>query len=243
MKAKRNRIVIDLNQPPPPGSRWRGGKKRSGRVRRILALIGIFLLLLVVVIAAGGYFWWQHYKGQPAYTLALVVDAAQRNNKDEMNRLLDMDKIAASLVSDVRITLTASSILNNLAPAQVDQMTANLAPKLKESLQEVLPPEIQRVTERAKGKPFVFVAVTAPYFANIKQNGASAAVDFKFKDERIQLTMQQTEQVWRITAIKDDRLTNIIADAAKKDASQRGQQFQDEISRRLKELQTPSPSP
>jgi len=243
MKAKRNRIVIDLNQPPPPGSRWRRGKKRSGRVGRILALIGIFLLLVVVAIAAGGYFWWQHFKGQPAYTLALVVDAAQRNDKDELNRLLDMDKIAASFVSDVRITLTGSAILNNVAPAQVDQMTANLTPKLKESLQEVLPPEIQRVTERAKGKPFVFVAVTAPYFANIKKNGASAAVDFKFKDEQIQLTMDQTEQAWRITAIKDNRLTNIIADAAKKDTSQRGQQFQDEVSRRLKELQTPTPSP
>jgi hypothetical protein len=77
----------------------------------------------------------------------------------------------------------------------------------------------------------------------VQQNGANANVDLKFKDEQIQLTMLQTGDAWRITSIKDDRLTTIIADAAKNGASQRGQEFQDEIMRRLKDLQTQKPSP
>jgi hypothetical protein len=55
--------------------------------------------------------------------------------------------------------------------------------------------------------------------------------------------MLPTGDAWRITSIKDDRLTTIIADAAKNGASQRGQEFQDEIMRRLKDLQTQKPSP
>lgn len=242
--SKRNRIVIDLNQPPPPGGfRRRSTNRRSGRAGRVLVLIGIILVVVVLGVCAGGYFWWQHYKAQPAYTLALLVDAAQRDDKQEMDRILDIDKIAESFVSEVRSRLTGSSILNSLLPSQVDQIAANITPKLKETLREVLPPEIQRVTEPAKGKPFILLALSVPYFATIQQNGATATVDMKFKDEQIQLTMQQTEQAWRITSIKDDRLTNIIADTARKAASQHGAQFQDEILRRLKDLQTPTPSP
>ena len=241
MKSKRNRIVIDLNQPPPPG--WRPRGKRSGRAGRVLAVIAIILIMVVIGAVAGGYFWWQHFKGQPGYTLALLVDAAQRNDNDEMNRILDIDKIAENFVSEVRSRLTGSSILNAVAPSQLDQMTADLTPKLKNTLREVLPPEIQRVTEPAKGKPFILLALSVPYFASTQKNGTSATVDLKFKDEQIQLTMQQNGDAWRVTSIKDDRLTNIIADAAKKGLSQRGQQTQDEIIRRLKELQTQTPKP
>ena len=85
--------------------------------------------------------------------------------------------------------------------------------------------------------------MAVPYFANVRQDGESATVDLKFKDEQIQLTMQQASDAWRIVSIKDDRLTNIIADAAKKGLSQRGSQLQDQIIRKLKDLQTPSASP
>lgn len=206
----------------------------------MLAILGVLLFIIVIGAAAGGYFWWQHFKGQPGYALALLVDAAQHNDQDEMNRILDMDKIAENFVADVRSRVTGSSIVNSLAPGQLDQLAANLTPKLKDTLRESLPPEIQRVTEPAKGKPFILVAVGVPYFATIQRNGASAVVDLKFKDEPIQLTMQQNGDAWRVTSIKDDRLTNIIADAAKKGLSQRAQ---DEILQRLKDLRAPSPSP
>jgi hypothetical protein len=243
--SKRNRIVIDLNQPPPPGGfRRRAGGKRSGRAGRILALIGVILVVLLVAIVAGGFFWWQHYKSGPSYALAVLVDASQRSDTQQIDRTLDIDKIAEGFVAEVRAKLTGSALLNSLLPAQADQVAANIAPKLKETLREVLPSEIQRVCAPAKGKPFFLIAVSVPYFASVEQNGANAKVDLKFKDEQIQLTMLQAGDGWRVTSIKDDRLTTIIADAAKNGASQRGQQFQDEIKRRLNDLQKkPSPSP
>src|SRR5690349_21763671 len=243
--GKRNRIVIDLNTPPPPGGfRRRASGKRAGRAGRVLLLIGIVLLVVFVGIVAGGYFWWQHFKSGPAYALAMIVDASQRNDNQQVERALDIDKISEGFVADVRAKLTGSSLLNSLLPSQVDQVAANLTPKLKETLREVLPPEIQRVSAPAKGKPVFLIALTAWYLAHIQQNGANSIIDLKFKDEQIQLTMLQTGDGWRITSIKDDRLTTIIADAAKNGASQRGQQFQEEIKRRLNDLQQkPSPSP
>ena len=98
---------------------------------RVLAIIGIVLVAIVVAIAAGVYFWWQHYKSQPAYTLALLVDAAQRNDNQEIDRILDMDKISEGFVADVRARLTGTSLLNNVLPSQADQITANLTPQAK----------------------------------------------------------------------------------------------------------------
>lgn len=244
MKSKRNRIVIDLNQPPPPG--WRPRNKRSGKAGRILAIIGVVLLVVLIGAGVGGFFWWQNFKSKPAYTLALMVDAAQRDDRQALNSTLDLDKISEAFVADVRSRVTGNSILNSLLPNQLDQIVANITPKLKETLSEVLPTEIKRVTEPAKGKPVFLIALSAPYFADIKQNGSSATVDLKFNDEKIQLTMQQAEDRWRVVAIRDDRLTTIIADAAKKGLSSRGSEFQDEINRRLRDwqsTQTPSPSP
>ena len=243
MKSKRNRIVIDLNQPPPPGGFRRSRGARSGRAGRILAIIGVVLLLLLIGVGVGAFFWWQHVKSQPAYTLALLIDAAQRDDRQELDRILDIDKISEGFVSDVRSRVTGTSILNSLVPSQLDQIVSNITPRLKETLREVLPAEIRRVTEPAKGKPVFLIALTAPYFATIKQTGASATVDLKFKDEQIQLTMQQAEDRWRVISIRDDRLTNIIVDTAKKGLSQRGSQVQDEIIRRLRDMQTPRPSP
>lgn len=240
MKRKRNRIVIDLNQPQADPRAARSGRSRASKV---LLIAGIVLVAIVIGIATGAYFWWQSYKAGPSYTLALLVDAAQRNDHQEIDRILDMDKIAETFVGDVRSRLTGSSILNSLLPAQVDQLVATITPKLKQTLREVLPGEIQRVSAPAKGKPFILIALGVPYLVNVKQDGATATFDLKFNDEQIQVTMQQAENSWRIVSIKDDRLANIIADAARKGVSERGSGLQDEIQRRLKDWKMPTPSP
>jgi uncharacterized membrane protein len=243
MKSKRNRIVIDLDKAQAAPGSGRFSRRRSGRLGRILLIIGVALSVILIGIAAGAYFWWQHYKAQPAYTLALLVDASQRNDNQEIDRLLDMDKIAESFVADVRARLTGSSVLNSILPSQADQLAANLTPQLKQTLRELLPGEIQRITEPAKGKPFILIALGVPYFADVKQKGASATADMKLKDEQIQLLLrQQGTDSWRIEAIKDDRLTGIIADAAKKGLTQRGSRFQDELRRQLQDWKLPSSS-
>ena len=242
MNAKRNRIVIDLNQP------YRGraapkSRQRTGRAGRVLGIIAIVLAIVIVGVAAGAYFWWQHYKAQPAYTLALLVDAAQRNNNEEFDRILDMDKVTDNFLSEVRSRVTGySSPIGNFLPSQVDQAVALIRPKLKDTLQAALPTEIQRVSEPAKGKPLIVVALAVPYFVNIKQDRNSATGDIKTNNEQIQLIMEPGQNNWRIVSIKDDRLTAIIAEAARKGLSTRGNQLQDEVQRQLQRLM-PSASP
>src|SRR5712691_9493599 len=184
MKLTRNRIVIPLDKARAgePG-RVRGRTRHSGRAGRVLGFIAIVLVVVIIGALAGGYFWWRHYQSQPAYSLALLVDAAQRNDGAEIDRLLEMDKITNDFVTQVKARVPGSSLL----PAQIEQ---SLTPKLKPTVRDELVKEVQRLTERAKGKPFPLIALAVPYFVNDTQNGSAATAEMRLEDQQIKLTMR-----------------------------------------------------
>ncbi len=238
MKLRRNRIVIPLDQAraEEPG---RVRARRSGRAGRILGFIAIVLVVVIVGALAGGYFWWRHYQTQPAYSLALLVDAAQRNDGAEIDRLLDMDKITTDFVLQVKARVPGASTVGGLLAAQVEQ---NLTPKLKPTVRDELIKEVQRLTERAKGKPFPLVALAVPYLVDIKQDGNAATAEMKLQDEQIKLTMQaDAAGRWQTVAIQDDKLADLIADSVKKNLPRSPAQWQDALEKQLKGLSLRTP--
>jgi uncharacterized membrane protein len=234
MKFRRNRIVIPLDNARTE-KQGRVRARRSGRAGRVLGFIAIVLVVVIVGALAGGYFWWRHYQAQPAYSLALLVDAAQRNDGAEIDRLLDMDKITSDFVTQVKARVPGSSLL----PAQVEQ---TLTPKLKPTVRDELIKEVQRLTERAAGKPFPLVALAVPYFVEIKQEGNAATAAMKLEDQQIKLTMQaDATGRWQTVAIQDDKLADLIADSVKKNLPKSPAQWQDALERQLKGLSLPTP--
>ncbi len=245
MKLRRNRIVIDLDKARVDQQ----GRARAGRSRRAGRTLGIIAVVLAVIIvgaAVGGIYGWRHYQTQPAYSLALLVDAAQRNDGAEIDRLLDMDKITADFVAQVKARVPGASTLpaqaDQALPAQADQAFANLSPKLKPTARDELIKEVQRLTEQANGKPFAIVAIAVPYFVNIKQDGNTASAETKLQDEQIKLTMQaDAAGGWQIVAVQDDKLAELIADSVRKNLPKAPSQWQDELERQLKGLNLPKP--
>ena len=234
MKLKRNRIVIDLDKARSD-EQGRVRERRSGRVGRVLKFIALVLVVVIIGAAVGGYFWWRHYQSLPAYSLALLVDAAQRNDGAEIDRLLDLDKITSDFVTQVKARVPGSSLL----PAQVEQ---TLTPKLKPTVRAELIKELQRLTEQAKGKPFPLVALAVPYLVDVKQNGNTATAEMKLQDEQIKLTMQTDPAGrWQTVAIQDDKLADLIADSVKKNLPKSPSQWQDALEKQLKGLSLPTP--
>jgi len=234
MKLRRNRIVIDLDKARGD-EQGRVRERRSGRAGRVLGLIASVLVVVILGASIGGYFWWRHYQSQPAYALALLVDAAQRNDGAEIDRLLDMDKITTDFVTQVKARVPGSSLL----PAQVEQ---TLTPKLKPTVREELIKELQRLTQPAAGKPFPLVALAVPYFVDIKQNGNAATAEMKLQDEQIKLTMQtDAAGRWQTVAIQDDKLADMIADSVKQNLPKSPSQWQDALEKQLKGLSLPTP--
>jgi hypothetical protein len=232
---KPNRIVINFDDPPPVASgRGNAPGRRSSRraIGRVLALIAILLVLIVGGLAAGGYFWWQHYQSSPAYTLAVLVDATHRNDRQTIDSILDTDKIATDFVSQIRGQVPA----RELWASQIDLAKMSSSAKVKETLHDQLVKELQRLTEVAAGKPFIIVALAVPGFAEIKQEGNTAHATVTLREEQIQLTMVADGGRWRITAVKDEKLASMIAQAIMTNFPVNGGRIQDELQRQLNNL-------
>ena len=203
----RNRIVINLD-PNQPGAR----KRRGGRgIGKPLLIITIVLLLIVGGLAAGGFFWWRSYQSSPTYALAVLADAAQRDDQKTVDSILDYDKIAKSIAEDFKPGSARSGSpwptfgeINPLAPL--------LSTKLRETVQNQAQLEAKRLSAQASGKPFVVIALAIPWLVEIKQGENEATAMANINGERIQLTMQRVGEQWRVTAVKDDNLTKLVAD-------------------------------
>ena len=228
---KRNRIVINFDNKEVAGAPPR--RRPTGGIGRPLLIIAVIFILIVGGLAAGGYFWWRHYQSSPAYSLALLVDASQRNDKQVVDSILDTDKIAADFVSQVRARVPASS----LWISQIDPAKISMSAKLKDTVHDQLIKQLQELTDVAAGKPFVIIALAVPHFADIKQENNTAHVAVNLKDEQIQLTMLANGDRWRIIAVQDDKLAKMIAQAMMGSLPSNGSHVQDELQRQLNNLQ------
>jgi len=232
---KPNRIVINFDDPVVATGRGGASRRRSSRgIGRVLGLIAILLVLIVGGLAAGGFFWWRHYQSGPAYSLALLVDATQHNDRQSIDNILDTDKIATDFVSQIRARVPASAIW----ASQVDLTKMASSARIKETLHDQLVKELQRLTDVAADKPFVLIALAVPHFADIKQENNTAHATVNLKDEQIQLTMVQAGDRWRVTAVQDEKLARMLAQAMVENLPANGGHLQDELQRQLNSLPT-----
>src|SRR5215471_3870270 len=227
---KRNRIVINFDNQARSGF-GSGSSRRRRRFAGVLLAIAIILVVIVAGIAGGAFLWWRHYQSSPAYSLALLVDAIQRNDKPAIDEVLDTDKIANDFVSQIRAHVPASS----LWVGQVDYAKM-MSPKVRDALHDQLIKQVQQLTDAAAGKPFVIVALAVPHFADIKQDNDSAHVSINLKDEQRELQMVAAGDKWRITTVRDDKLAKMIAQAMLSNLPANGTHIQDELQRQLNNL-------
>lgn len=232
---KRNRIVINLDQLP----RKKGARRGCAKPLIITAVV---LLLLLGGFAGGVYLWWRHYQNSPAYTLAVLADAAQRNDNATVDSIFDIDKVCDDLMTQVRQNTggSAAAAVSSVLPAQTNTALQTLTPKLKETMHDEVVKELQRLTEPAKGKPFILVALAIFRFVDVKEENNAAQVKLNIKDEHLQLTMQASTEAggprWRVTAVSDDKLAKVVTESVKRSLPTSGTQVQDEIGKEWDKL-------
>jgi hypothetical protein len=232
MRPKPSRIVINFERArqmahvPPRGSR--GAK--------ILGIIAVVLVLLIVGVVVGGYFWWQSYKTKPAYSLALLVDAVQRNDTAAFDQIVDTDKIVDNFVPQVTDKALGrySSALTAPLRSQIESLIPTLLPGVKQKVHEEVVAQVKELGARAEGKPFVLVAIGLPYVVDIKQDNDTAKVGVNLKDRPVTLTMQRNGERWKIVSITDETLAARIVDSIAKDLPAVGSQLEKEVRKNLK---------
>ena len=72
----RQRIVINLDDQAT--TKAKPLKRQRRRWPRVLAVLALLVVIGVVAAGVGGFLLWRYYQSTPTYTLALILDAAQR---------------------------------------------------------------------------------------------------------------------------------------------------------------------
>jgi hypothetical protein len=238
-QSKRSRIVVTLDDPQAKGGarvKGRAGRSGGGAGKSILLIFLVLFAFVVLGIIAAGYFWWQSYKSGPNYSLALVVDAAQRNDTTTLDAMVDTDKIVDNFVPQVVEKAGAQTPAGLGGPMrkQLQSLVLKYAPQVKQRVREEVAGQIKELSARAEHKPFFLVALALPFVVDTKQEGDAATVKATLKDRPIELNMQRDGEHWKIVGLKDDVLaTRILENVTRDLPTNNAPQVPDELRRQL----------
>jgi hypothetical protein len=189
-------------------------KKKRSRVGKVLGVLGILLLAFLLVAGIGGYFYWQSVKATPQYSLALLVDAARRDDNQQIAQLVDTEAVVDSFVP--QITDKAVELYGrNLPPAQiakVKESAAPIMPAIKQRAKEELPRVIREKTQPFESVPWWAIALFAGRAVEIQTENDTAYIKSKIPEREIEVTMKRNGDLWKIIAIKDEPLARRIAE-------------------------------
>jgi len=210
-RGKKSRIVIDVAQAQAEARARRGGP--GSRRRRILSIAALASAGLVLLVLVGGYAWWQSYKKSPAYSLALLVDAAQREDIPGVESLIDSDRVAQGFIPQVIEKLTVGGgPVPALPRGVVTAALPQLLPRVRETMREEMARAVKGFAESAGGeKSFLLLALGIPRVAEIREEGDAAQVSFKAGERPVELSMQRDGERWKVVSVKDEEMATGIA--------------------------------
>ncbi|HEX5602849.1 MAG TPA: hypothetical protein VFX63_09875 [Pyrinomonadaceae bacterium] len=214
----RQRIVINLDGPAGEatrGSRTGGNKRR--RWPRVLGILALLVLLFVVAAAVGGYFLVRRYQASPTYALALMFDAAQRNDTAEFDKRIASEEIAKNMTAAVsqRAAARYGGSLNSSTQQKIDSTMQSLLPQVKQTVHD----EFLTATKAAapEQRSFISIIGAVQSMMTITTDGDSAKATGKMAGHDIELGMRRDADGWKVIDVKDELLVQRVVDSVMKE--------------------------
>ncbi len=186
---------------------------KKGPFVRVLKISAVIITVIVAVAGMGGYLYWRSLQGTPQYSLALLVDAARRDDQDAIGELVD----SGAAVDDFVPQVTAKAIElygRGLPPetlTRIARLAAPLMPAVKDRAREELPRLIREKTAKFENVPFAAMVLGADRYLEIASNGTDATVRSKLPDHSFEFRMTKSGDKWKIVGVRDEKLATAIA--------------------------------
>ncbi len=192
---------------PPPRSAITVSKRKPWKII-VGALIGVLF-----IVAIGGYLYWRSFYGTPQYSLALLVDAAKRDDKAAVDALVDTGAVVDDFVP--QIASKAAEMYGKGLPTSVLEKLVRVAtpilPAVKDRAKAELPRVIRERSERFGDVPFVAMVVGSSQYLDFKIDGDIATVKSKLADRPFEVKMKRKGDIWQIVGVRDEALATDIA--------------------------------
>ena len=231
-EKRRSRIVVNIEEKPPEDrgavvKQWRAkfrGRRVEGRRRRLASLFGLGLAIIALALVVGGYLRWQSFKRSPSYTLALAVDAAERDDRETFEQLVDVEEVSRGIVPQVIERVNGSDAGLNIPAAVRRQIAQNAQvwlPGVRDEVRDVVMAETKAIAEQrgARDYPF-FVRAFALSRLNenlteVDANDATAGLTYTINESPVEFQFKKTDgeaqSPWKVTALKSDELAARVA--------------------------------
>jgi len=182
---------------------------------RVARLIFISLIALLAVSCSAGFFYWRSLKHTPQYSLALLVDAARRDDKASVDTLVDTGQVVDDFLPQIIDSAVdmygrglPSQTLNNLA-----FVAQPIMPALKDRARAELPSVIRQRTRQFDRVPFAAIVMGADHYLDISIKGDDAEITSKVADRPLELKMHRSGDRWIVVGVRDQELADKIARA------------------------------
>lgn len=189
-------------------------QKKRGGCLRILGVLAILSIIVLLIGGIAGYFYWQSVKKTPQYSLALLVDAARRDDKEKVAQIIDTEQVVNNFtpqITEKAIELYGRNLPESMIKT-IAQFLTPLMPVIKERAKEELPNLIREKTEKFEKVPYWVIALGSDRALDIKIEDDTAHITSKIPEKPLDLTMKRDGQLWKIVAVKDEQLSQKIAE-------------------------------
>ncbi len=192
--------------------------QRRGLLFKVLLVLAGLFLLAAVVGGTAGYWWWTNLQKSPAYSLALLIDAARKDDQPGVEQFLDTNAVIDDFVPQITEKAT-ERYGRGFPPPVVAKATQQLQPLLRQVLpqiKEIARREIPRIIkEKSQAAPQtspVVLAIGLGRVITVDETGDAAKVTANFQSREIEFRMRRNGDRWQIIGAKDEALADKIAD-------------------------------
>src|SRR5215203_2926848 len=213
----RKRIVINLDTPE--GSAARSARTRSRRWPRLLKIVAGLVLLVVVVVAILGFLAWRSYSSTPTYSLALMLDAAQRGDTAEFQKRIDDEEIAKNMTATVSQKAAGryGLSLNTSVQQRVDAAMPALLPRVKQAINEEVFSAMKQFAAAPEQQSFLMLIAAVQKLMTVTTEGNTAKATGSMAGHNLALTMRRDGNGWKVIDVKDDIIVQRVVDAVVKE--------------------------
>ena len=213
----RQRIVINLDGPATEGTKPVRTKRR--RWPRVLGILALLVLLFVVVAAVGGYFLVRRYQSSPTYALALIFDAAQRNDTAEFQKRINDEEIAKNMTTAISQKAAAryGQAINSSMQQKIDSSMLSLLPRVKQTVNDEFLNTMKAFAAAPEQRSFISIVGAVQSMMTVTTNGDSAKATGKMAGHDIELGMRRDADGWKVIDVKDDLIVQRVVDSVMKD--------------------------
>jgi|CXWL01.1.fsa_nt_gi hypothetical protein len=181
--------------------------------RRLFAITAAVVLSILLIVGVGGLIYYESLKDTPQYSLALLVDAAKRDDKAAIEEFVDINAVVEDFVP--QITTKAIELYGRGLPQPVLAKAARLAtpiiPAVKDRARAELPRVIRSRTEKFGYVPFFGMVLGADRYLDITVSGDTAFIKSRLPEHTFEVRMRRRGKRWQIVGIKEEQLATDIA--------------------------------